>query len=350
MMKSLNQPLTRRELLRLMAAGGAAAVLAACTNQTPTPRLPTRAPLPTQPPAAKPGPTETASQPSATAVPPTSEPAGQPLKTNGGTYLAVARGADPTAITKAAVAALGGIETFVKKGADVIIKPNICVAYHSYEYAATTNPQVVAALVALCLGAGAKRVRVMDFPFGGTCDQAYKATGIEDAVKAAGGEMHPVNYAKFVTTDIPNGRDLKSYMIYEEALKSVVINVPIAKHHSLARLTLGGKNMMGLIMDRDSIHGNMGQRIADLLSVIKPAFTLVDAVRILMDNGPTGGDLNDVKLTNTVIASADTVAADAYATTLFGLKGEDISYIGAAAKMGLGTMDLSAIKKEEINL
>jgi uncharacterized protein (DUF362 family) len=264
-------------------------------------------------------------------------------------YLAVARGADPAEITRRAIAALGGMERFVKPGHDVIIKPNICVDYHPPEYAATTNPTVVAALVSLCLGAGAKRVRVMDMPLGGTPQSAYAVTGIEDAVKAAGGEMEVMSRIKFLNTQIPEGRDIQEWEIYQGALKAdVLIDVPIAKHHSLARLTLGSKNLLGLVAKPNSIHRNLGQRVADLASLIRPTLTVVDAVRILVAHGPTGGSLNDVKQTDTVIASHDLVAADAYAATLFGMSGSDIAYIQAGAEMGLGIMDLNSIKVEEI--
>jgi uncharacterized protein (DUF362 family) len=94
----------------------------------------------------------------------------------------------------------------------------------------------------------------------------------------------------------------------------------------------------------------MGQRIADLLSVIKPGLTVVDAVRTLMRNGPTGGSLDDVKINNTIIASHDTVACDSYATSLFGITASDIPYIRSSADMGLGTLDLSSVKVEEINV
>jgi uncharacterized protein (DUF362 family) len=211
-------------------------------------------------------------------------------------YLAVAHGEDPSAIVKAALAALGGMERFVSQGNDVIIKPNICVDYHTPEYAATTNPQVVAALVTLCLGAGASRVRVMDMPFGGTPATAYSISGIEVAVKAAGGEMEIMSPVKFADFDIPAGKDIKSWSIYRDILETdVLIDVPIAKHHSLARVTLGSKNLLGTISNPNRIHQNLGQRIADLVSVIRPTLTVIDAYRILMDHGPTGGSLNDVK-------------------------------------------------------
>ncbi len=281
------------------------------------------------------------------------EPTRQPVATPSSeqTYLAVARGEDPQTITARAIAALGGIERFVKPGDDVIVKPNICVAYHTYEYAATTNPHVVAALVSLCVGAGAKRVRVMDFPFGGSAKSAYERSGIGPAVAAAGGQMEQMAQMKYRTIAIPGGSDIKEWAVYGDVLKAdVLINVPIAKHHNLARLTLGGKNLMGTILKRNKFHSNLGQRVADLTSLLRPTLTVVDAVRILMDHGPTGGSLDDVKKTNTVIASHDIVAADAYATTLFGLKGDDIAYIRASHEMGLGEMDLSKVKVEEITV
>jgi uncharacterized protein (DUF362 family) len=266
-------------------------------------------------------------------------------------YLAVARGKDTGSIVRAAIDALGGIERFVKKDNDVIIKPNICVAYHTYEYAATTNPEVVGTLVKLCIEAGARRVRVMDYPFGGTAEQAYERSGIAEAVRKAGGEMELMSAMKFREIAIPDGRDITKWQVYVDALDTdVLINVPIAKHHSLGRLTLGMKNLMGLIRDRGKFHFNLGQRLADLTSLLRPQLTVVDAVRILTNPGPTGGNLDDVKLMNTIIASHDIVAADSYATTLFGLNGDDIPAIRAALPMGLGTNNLKNVRVEEISL
>jgi len=254
-------------------------------------------------------------------------------------------------MVQAAIKALGGIERFVRPGNDVIVKPNICVAYHSYEYAATTNPEVVGAVVGLCLGAGARRVRVLDQPLGGTTQQAYNRSGIDEAVRAAGGQMEVMSSMKFRDVSIPNGRDITRWSVYGDVLDAdVVINIPIAKHHNLARLTIGMKNLMGIIRDRNQFHSNLGQRVADLNSLVRPSLTVVDAVRILMNHGPTGGSLDDVKLTNTIIASPDIVAADAYAATLFGLTGADIPAVRAGAQMGLGTMDLKTIKTEEIEV
>jgi uncharacterized protein (DUF362 family) len=328
--------LSRRDFIKnLLKLGSGAAVagalgsLAACANEKePAPSTTTAASTP-QP------------APPSTPIPSPADKA----------YLAVTRGQNPGQIVQAAVKALGGMERFVQKGNDVIIKPNICVDYYTYEYAATTNPEVVGALVKLCLVAGAGRIRVMDQPFGGTAQQAYERSGIAKAVKDAGGEMEIMGNMKYREVAIPDGRDINKWSVYSDALDTdVLINVPIAKHHSLGRLTLGMKNLMGLIKNRGDFHFNLGQRVADLASLLRPQLTVVDAVRILTNHGPTGGSLSDVKLLNTVIASHDFVAADAYAATLFGLTGNDIPIIRAAAQMGLGVTDLKSVKVEEISV
>lgn len=337
--------ISRREFLRYCGIGLGALIgggaLAACrpgTTPTPTrsPAPPSTVP-PTIPPTLIPSATATPSP-----VPPTATPPSYP-------HLAVARGGEPEDLVRRALDALGGIGRFVHQGDDVIIKPNICTAYHTYEYATTTNPWVVGALVRLCLEAGARRVRVMDFPFGGSAEEAYINSGIQDQVLAAGGEMEVMARVKFVDTDIPDGLDLRRCAIYRDILDAdVLINVPIAKHHSLARLTLGMKNLMGTIRDRPMMHSNLGQRLADLSSRIRPALTVVDAVRILIAHGPTGGDLADVRKLDTVIASPDIVAADAYAATLFGLQPQDLSYVRAGTAMGLGRSDLENLWIAEV--
>jgi uncharacterized protein (DUF362 family) len=233
----------------------------------------------------------------------------------------------------------------------VIIKPNICVDYNPPEYAATTNPTVVAALVRLCVGAGAKGVTVMDMPFGGTAESAYQVSGIADAAKNAGGRMVIMNRAKFVKTPIPEGRSIQSWPIYGDILTAdVIINVPIAKHHSLARLSLGLKNLLGVVATPNQIHSDLGPRIADLASIIRPTLTVVDAYRVLMNHGPTGGSLNDVKQMNTIIATHDPVAADTQAAQMFGLGPDDVPYIQAARRMGLGQTELGGVRVEELSL
>jgi uncharacterized protein (DUF362 family) len=296
-------------------------------------------PSPTEGEPQAPAPAE-AQAPTATATP----SAGPP-------DLVVARGGEPEDLVRRVMAALGGMERFVQPGYNVIIKPNICVAYHTYEYAATTNPWVVGALVKLCREAGAGRVRVMDNPFGGTPEEAYQRSGIQEQVLAAGGEMEIMPQFKFVPTDIPEGRDLRRCDIYDEVLNAdLVIDVPIAKHHNLAKLTLAMKNLMGVIRDRPAMHINLGQRLADLASRVRPGLIVVDAVRLLTANGPTGGNLNDVSKIDTVLATTDIVAADSYAATLFGKQPMELDYVRAATEMGLGRSDLGSLRIEEMTV
>jgi len=337
--------LTRREFLRKSAAGMGALAgswwLSGCSRQaTSTPAAPVN-PAPTLPP------TEAESSEMADAQTDQSEAAPAVSHPD----LVVGRGGEPEALVRQSLAALGGMARFVKPGADVIIKPNICVAYHTYEYAATTNPWVVSALVKLALEAGAGRVRVLDYPFGGSPEEAYARSGIQEQVLAAGGEMEIMSKFKFLATDIPEGRDLRQADIYDDVLRAdVLIDVPVAKHHSLARLTLGMKNLLGVIWDRGAIHRDLGQRVADLTSRVRPTLTVIDAVRILTAHGPTGGNLDDVKKLDTLIASPDIVAADSYAATLFGMQPDDLAYIQAGAAMGLGRSDLANLKIEELTV
>jgi uncharacterized protein (DUF362 family) len=264
-------------------------------------------------------------------------------------YLAIARGPDPETITRAAIEALGGIERFVSSGDDVIVKPNICVNHNTFEYASTTNPTVVATIVRLCLDAGAKRVRVMDTPFSGDPETAYKICGIQDAATEAGAEMEVMSRVKFAEFDIPNGRDIKKWPIYRDIIEAdVLINVPIAKHHGSSRLSLGCKNLMGVIQKPNQFHRNLHQRIADLNTLVRPQLTVVDAVRILTAHGPASGNLGDVKKLDTIIASHDIITADAYAATLFGMTADDIGYIRLGAEMGLGEKDWSQVDVKEV--
>jgi uncharacterized protein (DUF362 family) len=131
----------------------------------------------------------------------------------------------------------------------------------------------------------------------------------------------------------------------------VLIDVPIAKHHGDTVLTLGMKNLLGVVDDAPSYHTgtlDMAERVTDLNTLVRPHLVVVDAIRILMNNGPTGGNLNDAKRMNTVIASHDVVATDSYGATLFGKTALDLPIVHAGARRGLGTMDLTSIKIEEI--
>ena len=330
------QKISRRKILKLMLSGAvsvaAVPLLEACQVKSTTTSQPLITTNP--PPAPTPGTT------------PTQEPSPTAENYPG---LAVARKGQPEALVRAAVDALGGMTHFVPQNGWVIIKPNICIDYHSYEYASTTNPWVVGALVKMCFEAGAGKVQVMDSPFGGTAASAYKNSGIAEQVELNGGEMVQMSTFKFKEVSIANALSLNKVEIYEDVFKAdALINVPIAKNHGMATLTLGMKNLMGLITNRGAIHKDFGNRLTDLAMTIRPGLTVIDAVRILLRNGPTGGDLDDVQQMDTVIASPDIVAADAYASSLFGLLPEHLDYVVVGDQAGLGVKDLSRIEIKEI--
>ncbi len=349
--------LSRRDFLRLAVLGLGAAVLGgileACKAQFSPAVVPTPAPPATSPSATAAG-TQPSATPvlSATPVPSSTLPASSsPAASAGYPDVVVARNGDPEPLVRGAIAALGGMGRFVPRGASVIVKPNICVSYRTYEYAATTNPWVVGTLVKMAFEAGAGSVKVLDYPYGGSAAEAYATSGIGQQVQAAGGQMVVMSDRNYVRTRIPAGKWLKQTEVYDDVLKAdVLINVPIAKVHSSARLTLGMKNLMGVVRDRSAMHGKLGQAIADLNTLVRPQLTVVDCVRILTANGPSGGSLGDVKKLNTVVASSDVVAADSFAATLFRLKPSDVDYLRIGAAMGLGQSDLSKLRVEDFSV
>ncbi|MBN1621310.1 MAG: DUF362 domain-containing protein [Endomicrobiales bacterium] len=264
--------------------------------------------------------------------------------------IAVAKGIDPYGITRTAIKTLGGMDKFVKKGDIVVIKPNIGWD-RTPEQAGNTNPYVVETLVKMCFESGAKIVKVFD----NTCNSArrtYDNSGIFDAVKRAGGTIFYVNDWKFYPGNFGKDAAMDEWPIFHDAVEcDCFINVPIAKHHRLTELTLSMKNLMGVCGgSRGTMHWNIAQKLAEVTKFIKPDLTVIDAYRILLRNGPTGGDLADVEQKNTVIASTDPVLADSYATTLFGLKPKDIGYIKSGYEMGLGSMDISKAKLKEVEV
>lgn len=242
---------------------------------------------------------------------------------------------------------LGGIKKFVSSGDKVVIKPNIGWD-RSPDQAANTHPLIVKAIVEQVLSAGPANVSVFDR----TCNEerrCYVNSGIKDALGSIKDRrvslFHP-DPRKFIPVKITRGKAVNQLEIYRDALEAdTYINVPVAKHHGLSKLTMGLKNSMGVLGgDRGRMHSNLGQKLADLATVIRPKLTIIDATRILLRNGPQGGSLKDVKTLDTIIASTDPVACDAYATTLFNMQPDEIESTVAAFRMGLGEMNIADMK------
>lgn len=254
-------------------------------------------------------------------------------------------------MTKKLMDELGGIEKFVKKGDIVVVKPNIGWN-RAPEYAADTNPELVAAVVKICLKAGAKKVNVFD----NTCNEekmCYKNSGIEDAVKKAGGNIYFMDRFRYIPADFQSESSMQDYPVYADAVNcDCFINIPIAKTHGLAKLTLSIKNLMGVWGgNRSTMHWDIDRKLTEILAFIKPDLNIIDGYRILTANGPRGGNLADVKKMSTIIASTDAVLADSYAAKkLFNINPSDISHIKTAYEAGLGNMNFSAAKIKKIKI
>jgi len=266
--------------------------------------------------------------------------------------LVAVKGGESDVMLDKALQSMGGIAAFVKKGQRVVIKPNIGWDA-SPERAANTNPKLIKRLVEHCVTAGASEILVFD----NTCDNwqnCYKNSGIEKAVKDAGGKMVPANsMGDYKDVTIPKGKRLKTAKVHEQIINAdVFINVPVLKNHSGAKLTMSMKNLMGIVWDRGYWHSNdLHQCIADFASWKKPTLNIVDAYNVMKKNGPKGVSVSDVANMKYLMLSKDMVAIDAAAAKVFGYTNvDDIAYIKIAHQMGIGSKNLDKLSINRINL
>ncbi len=266
--------------------------------------------------------------------------------------MAAVRGGEPDIMFDRAIAAMGGMEKFVKKGQKVVVKPNIGWDVPP-DRAANTNPLLIKRIVEHCFKAGAKEVRVFD----NTCDawtKCYKDSQIEKYVKDAGGRMVPGNTEGYYhTVELSHGKRLKNVKVHELILESdVLIDVPVLKSHDAAKLTISMKNLMGVVWDRRFWHRNdLNQCIADYATYgPKPDLVVVDAYNVMMKNGPRGVSKSDIVKMKAQIVTTDMVAADAASAKMFGMDPASVRYIRLANEMHAGTMDLSKLNISRIKI
>jgi uncharacterized protein (DUF362 family) len=268
-------------------------------------------------------------------------------KIAGAVQMAIARGPDPAANARRAIASVGGMGRFVKRGERVVIKPNI--GWNRLpEQAANSNPDVVAEVVRQVVAAGAAKVWVTDVSVN-TAEQCFARSGIEKAAQAAGATVVRPESTAFREVDV-SGKLLRTGdVLYPFVDADRVINVPVVKQHGLSGATMALKNWYGVLGgQRVKLHQNIHLSIVDLALMMKPTLTVMDATRILLANGPTGGSLADVKQMDTVAVSTDEVALDAFGAGLLGLSPNDIGFIVEGMKAGLGSLDWRSLKTEEL--
>jgi uncharacterized protein (DUF362 family) len=258
--------------------------------------------------------------------------------------MTVVQGGEPRALVEKALENLGGMGRFISRQDVVVIKPNIAWD-RTPEQAANTNPETVAEVVRQCWQAGAKRVIVTDV----SCNEPHRCflrSGIQAAALAEHAEVILPDPELFREVEL-GGVVLKTWPVFTPFLEAdKIINIPIAKHHVLTGATLGMKNWYGILGgQRNRLHQQIHQSLADLASFMLPTFTMIDCYRILLRNGPTGGNLEDVALKKTMVAGTDPVALDAYvAKAYWNLDASQLPYLAMAAGRGLGTLDFEKLQ------
>lgn len=269
--------------------------------------------------------------------------------------LAVARGEAGQAV-RAVVETLGGMQRFVKSGQRVVLKPNMSFP-NPPEWGSTTHPDVVKTVARLCIEAGAKRVSVIDQPLRRP-EVCLRRSGIVDACQGMPDvAVLALSEQKFYTkVAVPDGKVLREVEVAQDVLQAeVLINLPVAKSHMATGVSLGMKNLMGLIWDREYFHQyiDLNQGVADLSTLIRPDLIIMDATRPMTTAGP-GGPGTVVQL-DTIIAGTDPVAVDAYTVPLarwYGQQftGSQVKHIKAAASLGLGEIEVSALSIKEMDV
>jgi uncharacterized protein (DUF362 family) len=250
-------------------------------------------------------------------------------------------------LTKKIFDAAGGMTRFISRGDVVVIKPNVSWARRP-ELAATTNPQVLEAVIELCYDSGAKKVRIADHTIH-DARRCFAITGVGSVAKKTSADLVMPRSSLMKKMKI-HGHRLDIWPVFVPLVEAdKVINLPIAKDHGLSTLTLGIKNWIGGVGGRRyALHQDIHQTTVDLAQFFKPTVTLIDATRIMVTNGPSGGSLSDVAVKNALILSDDQVAADATAARLFGVNPANLGFISLGEKWGLGTSNLSKLNRKKV--
>lgn len=269
--------------------------------------------------------------------------------------IGVAKGA-PAAATRAAVELLGGMQTVVKPGDTVVIKPNMSFP-HPPEKGTTTHPEVVREVAIMCREAGASRVFILDHPLS-RAEACLENSKIDEVCRVLPDTrvLGLEDPSFFVDSPLEDAKEMRSNAFMREVLEAdVLIAAPVAKSHGSTGVSLSMKGMMGLIWDRGVMHYryNLDEAIVDLNTKLTADLVVMDATRVLSTNGPYGPGL--VLKEDTVIASRDCVAADAMTVSRFEWYGrrmrpDQVGHIRLAHERGLGNMYIESMAVQEVTV
>ncbi len=260
--------------------------------------------------------------------------------------LGVARGQNLDAMVRASIDAIGGISRFVSSGDIVVIKPNVAFE-RSAALGATSNPVVLASLIRIVREAGAREIRVADNPIESP-ESCFQRSGIRQAAVEAGARIYLPTPADFDTLNVPGATWIEEWPFFWRPFIGAdkVIGVAPVKDHNLCRASMTTKNWYGLLGGRrNQFHQDIHGIISDLALMMKPTFVLLDGSRVLFRSGPTGGSLADVREGHTIVASTDSLAADAFGwEELLGRGDEELpDYFAQVAARGLGNPDWRSV-------
>ncbi len=268
-----------------------------------------------------------------------------------GPKLAIAHGRDRAKLLGACLQELGGLSRFIAPQDRVLLKVNAGFASPP-EIGATTHPDLLAAMIQLCRQAGAERILVSDNPISdpATC---FSLNGLASACQKNGAELLLPGPRDFAQLTLPGGRLIRDWPVMLGALTGVnkVIGLAPVKDHIRAKATMGIKNWYGVLGGRRGVfHQDIHQIVLELAMLVRPTLSVVDGVQTMMHNGPTGGSLDDLADTQTMIVGVDPIAADAAAVSLLGLRAQQVEYLNLCQAAGLGTLDIIGLNPREMSL
>jgi uncharacterized protein (DUF362 family) len=220
----------------------------------------------------------------------------------------------------------------------VLIKVNF-ITVETWDSGATTDPIVVEAIINKLKNLPVEIYVVESDATMTSADKAFEVTGMKEMCARNNVQcLNPRHLKDRVKIDIPNGEALKSIKVPRIVTQSAIISAAKLKTHMSTKVTLGMKNMFGLLPDKfkGKYHARgINKVIVDINTVLKPALTVIDGFVGMEGRGPSGG--TPVKM-DLIIAGKDVVATDATASRIMGFEPMEIPHIRKAFEKGLGNV------------
>jgi len=265
--------------------------------------------------------------------------------------VSIVRSPDISQAVRKAVELCGGINSLVRKGDSVLLKPNVKNPSPP-GYGVVTDPRVVAALIDMAKEAGAGKIVVAEgsaYPSGGYQTFAsFESAGYKRLAQEKNVELVDLNSYDSIDLKIRNGVVLDRVRVGRSITNvDVTINVPVLKTHTQTLLSCCLKNWSVGIATREEkklLHRvGLHDAIIDVHMAVTPDFNVVDAIVAMEGDGPNLPP-GKAKPLGLILAGRDSVAVDAVAAAIIGINVHDVKHVVKADERGLGTADLTRIK------